>query len=150
MADSRRDQEYLGIDSNILVAYVVPDHPAHDSVKWLIERNHAINATVLHESYHTLVFKLKRRPDQTRKTLLEYMGYVLFLSTTAQTAELGLRLAVKHALGGRDALILASYLLSKEVRTLVTMEKGLLTLRKITLGEKVLEISSAGHASQAI
>ena len=140
MANPKRDQEYLGIDSNVLLAYLIPEHPQHDLVESLAKRDHAVNATVLHETYHTAVFKLRRRPEPTVNTLLGYLRFALCLPLTVKTVELGLRLALKHRLGGRDALILASYLSSKEVGGLVTLDKGLLRLKQVKLGKKILKI----------
>ena len=140
MANLERDQEYLGIDSNALLAYLIPEHPQHDLVKSLAKREHAVNATVLHETYHTAVFKLRRRPEATVNALLGYMRFVLCLPLTAKTVELGLRLALKHGLGGRDALILASYLSAKQIGELVTLDNGLLNLWQVKLGKKTLKI----------
>lgn len=142
MANPRRNQEYLGVDSNVLLAYLIPEHPEHDAVRSLAEKNHAVNATVIHETYHTAVFKLKRRPEHTVKALLSYTRLTLCLPLTAKTVELGLRLALRHKLGGRDALILASYLSSNEVGGLVTMDKALLRLKQVNLGKKVFKIST--------
>ena len=141
MADSEGNQEYLGIDSSVLIAYLVPEHPLHKTAKSLTTENHAVNATVMHETYLTAVFKLRRRPEQTVKTLLNYMRLAMCLPLSEKTVELGLRLASSHGLGGRDALILASYLDSKTVRRFVTMDSALLRLKKVMLGKKILSIS---------
>ncbi len=58
------------------------------------------------------------------------------------TVEHGLRLALKHSLGGRDAFILSSYLLAREVETFVTMDKSLLSLKVVKHGKKSLKITS--------
>jgi predicted nucleic acid-binding protein len=60
----------------------------------------------------------------------------------AETAELGLRLAPKYSLGGRDALILASYSRAKLVKKFVTMDKPLLAIGNLVAGKKRLSISS--------
>ncbi len=57
MAHSRRDQAYLGIDTNVLVAYLDGDHPAHRRAEWLSGEAVVLNPTVIHEAYHTLVFE---------------------------------------------------------------------------------------------
>lgn len=108
---------------------------------------HVVNPTVLHETYHSAVFKMKRRPDQTVRILRDYMNFALCLPITAGTVELGLKLALKHFLGGRDALIISTYLLSKDVQTLVTMDKDLLNLGEIKLGKKTLRISPPANIS---
>jgi len=146
LAKSGRNQEYLGIDSNVLVAYLVPEHPDHELTAGLAEERHAVNPTVLHETYHTAVFKLRRRPADTVKALLEYMNLALCLPTNSATVERGLRLALKYSLGGRDALILATYLSSKDVSAFVTMDRSLLSLRQIGFGKKMLRIVSPARS----
>ncbi len=141
MANTRRDQEYLGIDSNVLVAYLVPDHPDHELTKPLAGKRHAVNPIVLHETYHTCVFKLRRKADETVAALLDYMNFSLCLTMNSGTAELGLKLALKHSLGGRDALILASHAFSKQVNKFVTMDGSLLSVKRIQIGRKMLEIT---------
>ena len=73
MANSRRDQKHLGIDSSVLVAYLVQEHPDHSTVRSLANKTHAINPTVIHETYHTCVFKLRLDPEETVKVLLSYL-----------------------------------------------------------------------------
>lgn len=138
MADSRRDQEYLGIDSNVLVAYLVADHPAHRRAASLRKKRHAVNPTVLHEAYHTCVFKLKRAPDETVTTLTDYMGVSKCIPLSSKDTELGLRLALRYSLGGRDALILASYALADGVNKFVTMDNSLLEIKTLKIGKRKL------------
>jgi predicted nucleic acid-binding protein len=115
----------------VLVPYLLPDHPDHGKVRFLINRKHAVNPTVIHETYHTCVFKLKREPVETVRALRAYMKLVLFLSITDRITEQALKLALEHRLGGRDALILASYLYSEKVSTVITLDRGLLKLDMI-------------------
>lgn len=126
----------------MLVAYLVPEHPQHDKVKSLANKNHAVNPTVIHETYHTCIFKLKRDQKETVKVLLSYMKLALFLPITEKTTELGLKLALEHGLGGRNALILASYLSSKQVSKFVTLDQALLRIGQVKAGSKILGISS--------
>ncbi len=140
MAKPRRNQEHLGLDSNVLVAYLIPDHPDHTRTKSLQEKAHSVNPTVIHETYHTCVFKLKRPAKETVDTLIDYMNLVQFISTDSSASELGLRLALKHSLGGSDALILATYSRTKNVTKFVTMDKSLLELDHIVTGSKKLSI----------
>lgn len=144
MANSGRDQEYLGIDSNVLIAYLIPDHPDHSVTMALREFNHAVNPTVLHETYHSCVFKLKRKPADTVEALLEYMDLALCLTVDSSTTKRGLKLALRHSLGGRDALILASYASSSRVRAFVTLDKSLLALGQIAIGPRTLPITRPG------
>jgi len=142
MAKPRRDKEHLGIDSNILVAYLVAVHPDHDKVSSLRNRSHALTPTVIHETYHTCVFKLKANPRDTTDLLLEYLRRALFLNTTYGTVALGLKIARDHGIGGRDSLILASYLMSEHIGKLVTLDKALLELGKVNHGGRNLKIVS--------
>ncbi|MDG7011849.1 MAG: PIN domain-containing protein [Nitrososphaerota archaeon] len=142
MANPGRDQGHLGIDSNVLVAYLIPEHPDHERTRALARESHAINPTVLHEAYHACVFKLRRSPADTVKALLDYMDLATCLPISPAIVERGLKLALEHSLGGRDALILASYLSSKGVKGFVTMDKSLLSLKEVRFGERVLRISS--------
>ncbi|MEM3172205.1 MAG: PIN domain-containing protein, partial [Candidatus Nitrosotenuis sp.] len=134
MARPKRDKEHLGIDSNILVAYIVAAHPDHDKVLPVSYMNHAINPTIIHETYHTCVFKLKAEPWDTRNLLLQYMRRALFLDTTYGTVALGLKIALDHGIGGRDSLILASYLMSGRISRLVTLDRALLEIGKVSHG----------------
>jgi predicted nucleic acid-binding protein len=140
LAKPRRNQEHLGLDSNVLVAYLIPDHPDHTKTKSLQKRAHSINPTVIHETYHTCVFKLKRPAGETVDTLTDYMNFVQCISSDSSASELGLRLALKHSLGGRDALILATYSRAKNVTKFVTMDRSLLQLGHIVTGSKKLSI----------
>jgi len=140
LADTRRDQEYLGIDSNVLVAYLVPEHPDHELTGTLTKKKHAVNPTVLHETYHTCVFKLRRNPQETVRVLLQYMNSSLCLPTNSSTVSLGLKLALKHHLGGRDALIIASYISSKQVNKFVTLDQSLLSLKHVLEGGRRVKI----------
>ncbi|GIU72779.1 MAG: hypothetical protein KatS3mg003_2258 [Candidatus Nitrosocaldaceae archaeon] len=139
MAKTRRDKEYLGIDSNVLIAFLIDNHPDHDKVKGLLDSIHVINPTVIHEVYHTCVFKLRIDAKVIADILMEYIDNTLFLPITYDTTRLGLRIAVKYMLGGRDALIIASYL-NSNIRRLVTFDKELLKLNKIALEGKRIDI----------
>ncbi len=140
MAQRSRDKTYLGIDSHVLIAYLIPDHPDHNATKSLTQQYHAVNPTVLHEAYHTCVFRLRRKPEELVKILTDYMDFVLCLSMNSETVRWGLKVALEHSLGGRDALILSSYGLSKEVKTFTTMDRKLLALKRVRIAGKILPI----------
>jgi len=62
MGHPKRDEEYLGIDTNLLVAFLDKDHPDHQKTKNLMKfQYHAVNPTIIHEAYHTLVYRQKWR-----------------------------------------------------------------------------------------
>jgi predicted nucleic acid-binding protein len=65
-----------------------------------------------------------------------------FINQTARTTKVGLELAVRHDLGGRDALILAT-LLTARVREFRTFDKSLIALKRISFGKSSLAIKPA-------
>ena len=144
MARARRNQKHLAVDSNVLVAYLDKQHPQHRKVIPLTERRVALNPTVIHETYHTIVFKMKWERKDASKTLLEILddADILFLNQTKDTPRIGLRLAERYAIGGRDALILASFL-NASIGELKTFDKQLIRLRKVEHGSHKLNIQVA-------
>lgn len=141
MANSRGNQEYLGIDTNVLVAYLDGSHPSHKETTWLVDESIILNPTIVHEAYHTLVFWAKWNPVEARKAVWDACSDVnnSFVNQTARTTKTGLELAVRHGLGGRDALILAS-LLAAKVREFRTFDKSLLALKQVSFGRSSLSI----------
>ncbi len=129
----------------MLVAYLLQEHPDHSRVKLLASKTHAVNPTVMHETYHTCVFKLSLDPKETVKVLLSYLKFALCLPITEKTTELGLKLALEHNLGGRDSLILASYASSLQVNKFATLDGALLNIGQIKTGRKMLRISRPEH-----
>lgn len=127
-----------GLDTNILCYALDPAYPEHETLKNLLislspENRVAINPTILHETYHTLVFGQKWVPSETGrrlKTLLMH-PYIEFFSQTKKTCVIALNLSVQHELGGRDALIIANFLANK-VPAIYTHDQELLTLQKIS------------------
>jgi len=141
MAHARRDQKYLALDSNVLIAYLDREHPQHDRVRSLAFKRVALNPTVVHETYHALVFKLKWRPEESGQVLREVLddADILFLNQTRETTRIGLGLAERYALGGRDALILASFL-DSSVSEMVSFDKSINVLGKVAHGRRELKI----------
>lgn len=74
--------------------------------------------------------------------LLEYTGRAFFLNTTYDTITLGLKIAWNYGIGGRDSLILASYLMSEHISKLVTLDRTLLEIGKVSHGGRNLKILS--------
>jgi len=127
----------LAVDTNILCYALDPAYSEHEKAVSLLtnlssENMIAINPTVLHETYHVLVFYLEWLPIEATKrlTLILRNPYVKFFSQTKKTAALALSLAAKYEMGGRDSLILACNV-SNHVSTFVTHDKRLLELKKI-------------------
>jgi predicted nucleic acid-binding protein len=102
----------------------------------------AINPTVIHETYHTLVFKQKwTRLDASHKLLsLIHQKNVVFLNQTKSISRNAVYLANKYELGGRDSLILSNYLLNK-VSELYTHERSILKLQKIEMEGRELRLT---------
>ena len=142
MAHSPGNQEYLGIDTNVLVAYLADDHPQHPDVNWLSKIVPVVNPTIIHEAYHTLVFKRKWNSGDSRRILTDYVENGVLLGQTLRTTRLGLILADKHGLDGRDALILASFIAAAKpiVITCVTFDEQLLKLEAVRYGARSLQI----------
>jgi len=100
----------VGIDSNILIYALDPAYPEHNSLRELLVRlspknRIAINPTILHETYHTLVFSQKWVPSEAarRLKLLLKHPYVEFFSQTKDVCITALNLAERYGLGGRDS-----------------------------------------------
>jgi len=127
-----------GLDTNILCYALDPAFPEHKNIPNILlelsSENHiALNPTVLHETYHVLVYRLQWNPQEAaeRLSLLLKHPYIEFFNQTKQTSTVALHLSVKHKLGGRDALIIANFLTNK-IQTILTHDKELLTLQKIS------------------
>jgi len=127
-----------GVDTNILCYALDPAYPEHEKLKNLLirlspENRVAINPTILHETYHTLVFGQKWVPNEAgrRLKMLLKHPYIEFFSQTKKTCIIALNLALQHKLGGRDALITANFVANK-IPTIYTHDHELLVRKKIT------------------
>ncbi len=128
----------VGLDTNILCYALDPAYPEHKKLRNLLfdlsqENVAAINPTVLHETYHTLVFSQKWMPGEARKRLRMLLThpYIEFFSQTKKTSTVALNLAVQYNLGGRDALVIANFL-SNKIPVLYTHDQELLALQKVS------------------
>ena len=128
----------VGLDTNILCYALDKTYPENRIVKDLLtalssECMVALNPTVLHEAYHTLVYYLEWTPEEAAKRLLMMLRhpFVEYYNQTQKTSLIALNLAVKHGLDGRDALIVANYIANK-TPIIYTHDKALLKLQKIT------------------
>ena len=104
----------IGIDTSILVYALDPTCPEHaDAAKtFLASKNWAVNSTVVHECYHTLVFKRKMTPNDSRLKIVGFLkdSRTTFLNLNKTVSMLALELATKMNLGGRDSIIISSYI----------------------------------------
>lgn len=91
--------------------------------------NWYVNPTVVHEVYHTLVFKRKMRPADAAQKLTESLRdeRTLFLNQTKLVSSFALSLAVEHGLGGRDSLIIGCYLYNR-INRILTHDEEILKL----------------------
>jgi predicted nucleic acid-binding protein len=128
----------IGLDTNILCYAIDTKYPEHEKVKDLLttlssENQVALNPTVLHEAYHTLVYYLEWSPEEAARRLSAMLRhpFIDFYNQTQKTSLIALNLAVKHNLDGRDALIIANYIANK-TSAIYTHDKELLKLQKIT------------------
>lgn len=128
----------IGLDTNVLCYTLDPAFPEHSKLSRLLidlspESIVALNPTVLHETYHVLVFYLKWVPEEAAKRLSMLLKhpYVEFFNQTKKISRIAINLSVRHNLGGRDALIIANFLANK-VPTVYTHDRELLKLQKIS------------------
>jgi predicted nucleic acid-binding protein len=128
----------VGLDTNILCYCLDPAYPEHKSLRKLLldlssENTIALNPTVLHETYHTLVFYLQWLPQEAaeRLSLLLRHPYIKFCNQTKQISQIALNIAAKNNLGGRDALIIANFVANK-IPTVLTHDQGLIATANIT------------------
>lgn len=139
--------ESVGLDTNIL-CYAMdpafPEHPRAASILKQISRNFrvAVNPTVLHETYHTLVYKQRWERDETGKRLLSLLRQknVSFLNQTKSITTNAIYLANKYELGGRDSLILSNYMIS-EVDGVYTHDAELLQLGSVAIAAHELQLA---------
>ncbi len=132
----------VGLDTNILVYSLDPQLPEH-----AICREYILNLSspilcpaVIAETYHTLVFKRGYTSEDTRTKLKAVLTdkRPTFANHTQRSSLAGMNLAVKYRLGGRDSLILASYLLSRGIE-MATHDRDLLKIRSVQLsGREIL------------
>jgi predicted nucleic acid-binding protein len=101
----------------------------------------ALTPTILHETYHVLVFYLEWLPEEAARKLSMLLKhpYIEFYNQTKTTPQTALNLAAKHNLGGRDALILANFLANK-TNIVFTHDQELLTIRKISWKNQTLNL----------
>lgn len=128
----------VGLDTNVLCYALDPAFPEHKGLIRLLvdlssENVVALNPTVIHETYHVLVFYLEWLPEEAAKRLSMLLKhpYVEFFNQTKKISRIALNLSVKHNLSGRDALITANFLANK-VPTIYTHDRELLKLEKIS------------------
>lgn len=136
----------VGLDSNILCYALDPAYSeSRICRKYLSDlspgRQIALNPTVVHETYHVLVYGQKWEPSDARTRLQAIITHpnVVFLNQTRTTSSIGLKIAEDNKIGGRDSLILSNYIINK-VSELHTHDKELTDLRRISWKNTTLNI----------
>jgi predicted nucleic acid-binding protein len=136
----------VGLDTNILCYSLDPAYAEHPHAKQLLlsltpEKSLAVNPTVIHEAYHTLVYgqKFTRAEASSRLGLVLSHPYISFLNQTRRTCQIGLDIANRYMLGGRDALILANYIGNK-IPVIYTHDGELLSLKRVSWRSASIEI----------
>ncbi len=136
-----------GLDTNILCYVLDSAFPEHMKASAILKRlsplfRVAINPTVVHETYHTLVYKQKWFWEEASYRLLSLMRQknIVFLNQTKSISRNAVFLANEYELAGRDSLILSNYLLN-DVAEMWTHDHEILELGKIAMKDKELKLS---------
>lgn len=134
----------IGIDSNVLVYSLDPTFPEHVKAKRAILSSGecAVNSTVVHETYHTLVFRRKISPTDSRRKVVEFLRdrRVFFINLTKTVSLFALNLAVMTNLGGRDSLVIGCYLHNK-IPEMYSHDQDLVGLKKVGAKGKTIRIT---------
>ena len=127
-----------GLDSNILCYALDPAFTENAICRKILlaasaEEKLGVNPTVVHETYHTLVFDQKWAPAEARQRILTTLQHphLEFYSQTRRVSIIALDLAARLSLGGRDSLILANFMVN-EVPVLYSHDDSLTKLGKVS------------------
>ncbi len=128
----------FGLDTNILCYALDPAFPENRACRKILleasaENKVGINPTVVHETYHTLVFDQNWVPADARERILTVLQHphVEFYNQSRRISTIALELAARHKLGGRDSLILASFIINK-VPVLYSHDSDLVGLKRMS------------------
>lgn len=123
-----------GIDSSILVYALDPTSGEHVAARdgILSLQDWALNPTVVHETYHTLVFKRAMEPADATTKVKAFVrdGRTHFFNLTKRTSLYSLDLGSQFKMGGRDSLIIGCYMLNG-AEEMLTHDSSLLAIRKV-------------------
>lgn len=122
-----------GVDSSILVYALDPETKEHPkAVRAVLSlQDWGVNPTVVHEIYHTLVFKRGMKPADANskvKTLLRDRR-TRFFNITKTISLYSLDLASEFNLGGRDSLIVGCYMMNG-LEAMLTHDGAILQIEK--------------------
>jgi len=137
-------EDLIGIDTNILAYALDPTYPEHEQAKGAIlsQEGWALNATVVHETYHTLVFRRRISPNDSKIKISSFLKNqrTTFLNLTKAVSLFALDLATKTDLGGRDSVIIGCYLQNR-IPEIYSHDDDLLTLKRISLKGRQLRVT---------
>lgn len=123
-----------GIDSSILVYALDPTTEEHEKSRnaILLLKDWVLNPTVVHETYHTLVFKRAIGPNDaiTKVKAIVRDRRTHFFNLTKKTSLYSLDLGSELKMGGRDSLIVGCYMLNG-AEEMLTHDSALLAIRKV-------------------
>ena len=132
----------IGIDSGILVYALDPDTDEHPEAMNAImsTSDMAINPTVIHETYHTLVFKRKMQPKDANSKLRSVIKAkrAHCFNITKTVSLYSLDLASEFNLGGRDSLIIGCFL-RNGVSDMLTHDKEMLNISNLNFRGRKIE-----------
>ena len=133
-----------GVDSSILVYALDPVTKEHAAARDAILslQEWAINPTVVHEVYHTLVFKRGLKPNDAKSKLKAVARdrRTRFFNITKKISLYSLDLASEFNMGGRDSLIVGCYMMNG-AETMLTHDTGLLATSKVAFRGRLISFS---------
>lgn len=134
----------IALDTNILCYALDPAYKENAKARRILlalssQRPLAVNPTVIHETYHTLVFGQKWLPETAKERLQLILAHphVEFHNQTRQVSNVALNLAVRYSLGGRDSLIIANCIVNK-VSKLLTHDSDLTAMGSVSWRDRTL------------
>ena len=121
-----------------------PTFPEHEKAKRAVLSSSgcAVNATVIHETYHSLVFRRKMSSIDSKRKIAGFLGdkRILFINSTRTVSTFALDLAVRSNLGGRDSLIIGCYLCNK-IPEVYSHDEDLVKLEKVSMKGNTIRIT---------
>jgi len=134
----------IGLDTNILVYALDPTFSEHDQAKRAVISSGgcAVNSTVIHETYHTLVYRRRIAPADSKRKIVGLLRdrRVVFINLTKTVSLVALDLGAKMKLGGRDSLIVGCYLHNR-IPEMYSHDEDMLRLRQVSAKGNTIRIT---------
>lgn len=132
------------IDSSVLVFAMDPTTPEHSKAKTAVFSlsEWMLNPTIIHELYHTLVFKRGMLPNDAKSKLRVLVNdeRTIFFNITKTVSLYSLDLAAQFNLGGRDSLIVGCCM-HNNVESMLTHDRKLVELGRINFKARQIEFN---------